>query len=86
MLAVSKCFWTDSVRLQGYKSLNDLEQALISLEMYIFPPVLELRSFVRSSRGTFSHIDPCDIKEYFTSGNKLNFSCTNVIKLIKFCE
>lgn len=86
MLAVPKYFWTDFVSLQGYISLNDQEQALISLEMYIFLPLLELRSFVRSSRETFSHIDSCDIKEYFTSGNKLNFSCTFVIKLIIFCE
>jgi len=86
MIAVPKNFWTDSARLQGYISLNDLEPALISLEMYNFLPVLEVRSFVRSCRETFSHIDPCDIKEYFTSGNKLNFSCTFVIKLIKFCE
>jgi len=61
MLAVPKYFWTDSVRLLGYISLNDLEQALISFEMYIFLPVLELRLFVRSCRETFSHIDPCDI-------------------------
>ena len=86
MLAVPSYCWTDSVRLQGYIFLNDLEPALISLEMYIFLPVLELRSFVRRCRETFSHIDPCDIKVYFTSGNKLNFSCAFVIKLIKFCE